>query len=326
MKDCCKHKKKDKKCRRKSDKKTFKLPRRFSKNKCKNPKGFTMRSSCAPYKDCSKTKKRMKGGKRNKVIYFSLGCFWGIEEKFSKMEGVIATRVGYMGGHTSNPTYKKVLKGDTGHAETVKIVYDPDIVRLKDLLIEFKKIHEKKNQWKASLLKEFKKVHQHTKDQYRPAIFYETPGDNILIQELKLKDVEVKMNSKFFPAEEYHQKYNEKQRGGEKEFLYNPDDPKKSFDVYIDKNPKDTIPIKYTTLKDVKDTINKLEKLYKNNKYPHKRIWQVAMIMKVRLEVLKKKKPKQYKLSKKYYNFLKQRTKIKDNKERKNLNFKFDKK
>lgn len=60
MKDCCKHTKKDKKCRRKSDKKTFKLPRRFSKNKCKNPKGFTMRSSCAPYKDCLKTKKKYK--------------------------------------------------------------------------------------------------------------------------------------------------------------------------------------------------------------------------------------------------------------------------
>lgn len=139
MKDCCKHSKKDKKCRRKSDKKTFKLPRKFSKKKCKKPKGFTMKSSCAPYKDCFKRKKtikktRMKGGKINKVIYFALGCFWGIEEKFSKMEGVITTRVGYMGGHTSNPTYEKVLKGNTGYAETVKIVYNPAIIGLKDLL------------------------------------------------------------------------------------------------------------------------------------------------------------------------------------------------
>ena len=75
-------------------------------------------------------------------------------------------------------------------------------------------------------------------------------------------------------------------------FLYNPNDPKKSFDVYIDKNPKDTIHIKYTTLEDVKNTINKLEKLYKDKKYTHKRIWQVGMIMKVRLEVLKNKKPR----------------------------------
>ncbi len=93
-----------------------------------------------------------------------------------------------------------------------------------------------------------------------------------------------------------------------KRFLYNPNDPKKSFDVYIDKNPKDTIHIKYTTLEDVTNTIHKLEKLYKSKQYPHKRIWQVAMIMKVRLEVLREKKPKQYVLSKKYLDFLHKRT------------------
>jgi len=74
-----------------------------------------------------------------------------------------------------------------------------------------------------------------------------------------------------------------------KRFLYNPNNPKKSFDVYIDKNPKDTIHIKYTTTQDVENTIDKLEKLYKDKKYNHKRIWQVGMIMKVRLEVLRKK-------------------------------------
>jgi len=98
-----------------------------------------------------------------------------------------------------------------------------------------------------------------------------------------------------------------------KRFLYNPNNPKKSFDVYIDKNPKDTIHIKYTTLEDVKNTINKLEKLYKAKKYTHKRIWQVAMIMKVRLEVLKNKKPEQYNLSKKYLEFLTNRTKLNNN-------------
>lgn len=104
-------------------------------------------------------------------------------------------------------------------------------------------------------------------------------------------------------------------------FLFNPDNPKKSFDVYIDKNPKDTINIKYKTLEDVKNTIKKLEKLYKSKKYPHKRIWQVGMIMKVRLGVLKDKKPKEYKLSKKYLNFLSKRTKLND-KERYKLKFK----
>ena len=104
-----------------------------------------------------------------------------------------------------------------------------------------------------------------------------------------------------------------------KQFLYNPDNKNKSFDVYIDKNPNDTIKIKYKTLKDVKETIIKLEKLYKSKKYSHKRIWQVAMIMKVRLEVIKKKYNtkdinKRYNLSKRYYTFLKKRTKLSDKK------------
>ena len=97
-----------------------------------------------------------------------------------------------------------------------------------------------------------------------------------------------------------------------KRFLYNPNNPKKSFDVYIDKNPKDTIHIKYTTTQDVKNTIDKLEKLYKDKKYTHKRIWQVGMIMKVRLEVLKNKKPEQYSISKKYFEFLGKRSKLDD--------------
>jgi hypothetical protein len=95
-----------------------------------------------------------------------------------------------------------------------------------------------------------------------------------------------------------------------KRFLYNPDDPKKSFDVYIDKNPRDTIHIKYKTVDNVKTTIHKLERLYKDKKYTHKRIWQVGMIMKVRLEVLRNKKPKEYHLAKKYFDFLSERTKM----------------
>jgi hypothetical protein len=97
-----------------------------------------------------------------------------------------------------------------------------------------------------------------------------------------------------------------------KQFLFNPRNPKKSFDVYIDKNPRDTINIKYTTLQDVKNTIHKLEKLYKSKKYTHKRIWQVGMIMKVRLQVLKNIKPKQYNLAKKYFEFLGKRTKLEE--------------
>jgi len=113
-----------------------------------------------------------------------------------------------------------------------------------------------------------------------------------------------------------------------KQFLFNPNNPKKSFDVYIDKNPKDTISIKYKTLDDIKKTIKKLEKLYKTKKYSHKRIWQVGMIMKVRLRAIKKHKTKKaqninrrYNLSNRYFKFLGKRTNKKTFKERKNMKF-----
>jgi hypothetical protein len=115
-----------------------------------------------------------------------------------------------------------------------------------------------------------------------------------------------------------------------KKFLFNPKNPKLSFDVYIDKNPKDTIPIKYSSVDDVKHTIKKLERLYKKKKYSHKRIWQVGMIMKVRLESMNKRKKtiktrnigKRYNLSKRYYTFLGKRTKQKGFENRKKMVFK----
>ena len=116
-----------------------------------------------------------------------------------------------------------------------------------------------------------------------------------------------------------------------KQFLYNPNNPKKSFDVYIDKNPNDTISIKYTTVKDVEETILKLERLYKNRKYTHKRIWQVGMIMKVRLEAMNKYKKtlyknaknvyKRYNLANRYFLFLRKRSTKKTFKERKSMIF-----
>ena len=131
-------------------------------------------------------------------------------------------------------------------------------------------------------------------------------------------------------------KTKKRQKGGKKRtkkrFLYNPNNPKKSFDVYIDKNPDDTIPIKYTTVKDVKMTIKKLERLFKTKKYSHKRIWQVGMIMKVRLEaMLKHKKTKypnaknvkaRFQLANRYFKFLGKRTKQKTFNERKKMIFK----
>uniref|UniRef100_A0A6C0LDZ2 Uncharacterized protein n=1 Tax=viral metagenome TaxID=1070528 RepID=A0A6C0LDZ2_9ZZZZ len=112
-------------------------------------------------------------------------------------------------------------------------------------------------------------------------------------------------------------------------YRYNKGSKSKSFDVYLDKNPKDTIPIKYKTFSNVKSTIRKLERLYKTGKYTHKRIWQVGMIMYVRLRAMKGKQ-KQKTVAKRYYKFLGKRTKQKGKnkeetfKKRKKMKFKIN--
>lgn len=94
----------------------------------------------------------------------------------------------------------------------------------------------------------------------------------------------------------------------------------KNYDLYSDANPSDTIRIKYKTMEDIKDTIKKLERLYKTNKYKHARISQVANVMTQRLRVIGE--DKRYKLSLRYFNFLKKRTKLKSETDRKKLSFK----
>ena len=113
-------------------------------------------------------------------------------------------------------------------------------------------------------------------------------------------------------------------------FLYNKNNSK-TYDVYKNTNPKDTIHIHYKTIEEVKNTIHKLEKLYKSKHYKHKRISQIAMILKVRLEILNKYKHTKYKhskniyeryiIAKKYFDFLKKRTQKKTFEERKNMTF-----
>ncbi len=95
----------------------------------------------------------------------------------------------------------------------------------------------------------------------------------------------------------------------------------KNYDLYSDANKKDTIRIKYKTLEDVKSTIKKLEKIYKNGSKPHTRISKIANVLNQRLRVIDSNSNR-YKLSNRYFNFLKQRTKIKNEKDRKKLLFK----
>ena len=270
MIDCCKANSSTKKCIRQEDKKIFIFPRRFSRKKClsSEPRGFTMKASCAPYKNCNK-----------------------------------------IGGNLL-PNLRKLSKKNKKH---IYKLYDPQYKRI--LAIE-EGINEKKNKTKE----EKKNAAKMKKARFNVLRLYRKNNDKKGCRNLT-KDM-------IYMDKKYNLGTTKKICGGKKnkkklQFLYNPDDPKKSFDVYIDKNPNDTIPIKYTTIDDVKNTIKKLEKLYKTNKYTHKRIWQVGMIMYVRLKVLKEKKPKEYKLSKKYFKFLGNRTKFKSDSERKKLKFNY---
>ena len=164
-------------------------------------------------------------------------------------------------------------------------------------------------------------------------IFQQKNKKNESIKKTK-KTTKVKINKLIKNRKsKYDLKTKRKQIPNKRPFLFNPNNPRTSFDVYIDKDPSDTIPIKYTTVKDVKDTINKLERLYKQGKYTHKRIWQVGMILKVRLGAMKKYKKTKYPnakfvneryiLAEKYFKFLGQRTKIKGDESRKKFTFNF---
>ena len=257
-----------------------------------------------------------------KVAYFSGGCFWGLETKFKKVKGVLDTDVGFMGGRIKHPTYKQVSSGTTNHAETVKVYYNESQISFDKLVSLFFKFHDPTtvNKQGPDKGKQYRSIAFYDDDEEKQSI------DDYIKKSAKKIVTEVKKTTTFYEAEEEHQDYNEKKgirggKGAKKQFLFNPTNPKKSFDVYIDKDPSDTIPIKYTTLDDVKQTIKKLEKLYKAGKYPHKRISQVAMILEVRLRYLQDKKKQHHTLAKRYYEFLKKRTKVKGEPARKKLVF-----
>ena len=296
MVDCCNHSKNDKICIRRSDKKSFKLPRKFSKKKCRNPKGFTMRASCAPYKDCNKRSKKQKGGKRSGKRNSKRSKDKTIR-KLPKLRKIDDSHKKHK-YHLSDPQSKRILAINEG------INYE---MKNRGLTKKRAAISKK---GRFNILRIYRKNNK--KDECRK-----------LTRDMKYIDKKYNLGKTKNIC-----KGGGKQKKTKKRFLYNPDDPKKSFDVYIDKNPNDTIPIKYTTLQDVKDTIQKLERLYKNDKYTHKRIWQVGMILYVRLKVLKDKKPNEFKLAERYFKHLGQRSKIKnrdkdiETKQRKRYTFK----
>jgi peptide-methionine (S)-S-oxide reductase len=145
------------------------------------------------------------------VAEFALGCFWGAEKMFWQIPGVVTTAVGYEGGFTPNPTYEEVCSGRTGHAETVRVVFDPAKVSYAELLKAF---------WEAHNPTQGMRQGNDIGTQYRSAIFYRSPQQQAQAEESRAayakrlaeagyRDVttDVIPGGEFYFAEDYHQQY-----------------------------------------------------------------------------------------------------------------------
>ena len=144
------------------------------------------------------------------IAVLALGCFWGPEIKFSKIEGIIKTEVGYCGGNSPTTTYKEVCTGDTNHAEVVKIDFDEKIITYEKILKTFFQIHDPTT------------LNSQGPDfgtQYRSEIFYLNDNQKKIAEKV-LYDINERLSGRvvtkisllknYCPAEEYHQKYLEK--------------------------------------------------------------------------------------------------------------------
>lgn len=152
------------------------------------------------------------------IAYFGTGCFWGAERRFWQTDGVSQTRVGYMGGNTENPTYKEVCSGTTHHAEVVKVIFDPKKISYRELLISFWQMHDP-----TTLNRQGNDIGT----QYRSVIFYTSEAQKIVAEESKALyqseltrlgfdqiTTEILPAPMFWDAEEYHQRYLEKNPEG----------------------------------------------------------------------------------------------------------------
>ena len=146
---------------------------------------------------------------------FGAGCFWGVEEAFRRVKGVTSTTVGYEGGKTLNPTYKDVCTGKTGHAEVIEIEFDPSKITYDDLLGIFFQIHDPTTRNRQG---------PDVGSQYRSVIFYHSAKQKnsaeAYVEQLKLLGrydgpivTDILPAGPFYRAEEYHQKYHEKNGG-----------------------------------------------------------------------------------------------------------------
>lgn len=143
---------------------------------------------------------------------FGAGCFWGVEETFRKLDGVMSTAVGYAGGTTENPTYEDVCTDHTGHAEVVQVEFDPAQISYRQLLDVFWANHDPTTRNRQG---------PDVGTQYRSVIFYHSPQQkteaedsrNALEKSGKFKRpivTQIEPAGKFYPAEDYHQRYLQK--------------------------------------------------------------------------------------------------------------------
>jgi len=144
------------------------------------------------------------------IAILGLGCFWGPEIKFSKLDGIIKTEVGYCGGDNKQTTYKEVCSGTTNHAEVVKLDFDPKIISYEKILKFFFDFHDPTT------------LNSQGPDfgtQYRSEIFYLNDNQKKVAEEIKNKNndrlsgkivTKISLVKNYCPAEEYHQRYLEK--------------------------------------------------------------------------------------------------------------------
>ena len=146
------------------------------------------------------------------IATFAGGCFWCLEAPFGSLQGVKGVVSGYMGGHTLNPDYKQVCTGETGHAEVIRIHFDPSEISYRDLLQIFFALHDPTTRNRQG---------NDIGTQYRSAVFYHSDAQRVIAQkvisELTSQGVwsspattEVVPAETFYPAEEYHQHYFER--------------------------------------------------------------------------------------------------------------------
>lgn len=147
---------------------------------------------------------------------FAAGCFWGVEQTFREVEGVTETSVGYIGGQADNPTYEQVCADMTGHAEAVEVHFDPERISYESLLDVFWASHDPTtlNRQGADVGRQYRSAIYVLDDEQRKLAEKSLADENASGKHRSLIVTEVVDAPKYWRAEEYHQRYVEKQRSG----------------------------------------------------------------------------------------------------------------